>query len=92
LFDYFLIDTLWLLLHKGFFFALLGFEHRALFLWDRCSATYASWATTTALFTLFILEIGSWFLPRPDWTTLLLFYTFRCCWNDRHMTLHPAIG
>jgi hypothetical protein len=36
----------------------------------RCSTTQA---TPPALFALVIFEMGSYFIPGPDWTTVLLF-------------------
>jgi hypothetical protein len=35
-----------------------------------------------ALFALVVLEIGSYFLSRPAWTAILLFYSFLCSWDD----------
>jgi hypothetical protein len=41
-------------------------------------------------FALVILKIGFCFLPRPAWTSILLFYTSYCSGNDRHMPPCPA--
>jgi hypothetical protein len=41
-----------------------------------------TWATPPVLFALVILEIGSRFLPRLAWTTVLLFYTSCHGWDD----------
>jgi hypothetical protein len=38
------------------------------------------------LFYLVILEIGSFFLPRPAWTVIVLFYASHH-WNEWHMLL-----
>jgi hypothetical protein len=44
--------------------------HLALHLLGRHSTT---WATLTALFALVIFEMGSCRVPRPAWTSILLF-------------------
>jgi hypothetical protein len=36
------------------------------------------------------LEIRSWFLPRPAWTMILLFYASCHCWNDKNMPPHST--
>jgi hypothetical protein len=69
-------------LHIFFFSYLmvLGLELKALCLLSTCSA---AWAMPLALFTLVILEIGSWFLPRLTWISIfLLFKTSLQCWDD----------
>jgi hypothetical protein len=63
------------------------FDLRALHLWGRCSI---AWATPPNLFTLVILDTRSYFLPRPAWTIILLFYTFCFNWDDRHVPSHPT--
>jgi hypothetical protein len=45
-----------------------------------------------ALFALVILEIGSCFLPEQAWTMILLLYTSCHSWDDRCVSLYPALG
>jgi hypothetical protein len=77
---------------------LLGLLFVCLFVWyrvwtqgshllDRNSTT---WATPPALSALVILEIGSHFLTRTSWTSILLFYTFHSSWDDRCTPICPA--
>jgi hypothetical protein len=40
---------------------------------------------------LVILEIGSCFLPKLAWTTILLFYASYCRWDDRQVPPCPAV-
>jgi hypothetical protein len=71
-----------------YFLTVLGFELRASNLLDRTSNTQA---TLPSFFTLVILEIRSYFLPRLAWTMTLLFYTSYLHWDDRHIPLCPAL-
>jgi hypothetical protein len=51
-----------------------------------CEAgAFIAWATPATLFALVILEIWSYFLPRPPWTVILLFYASFGHWDDRCM-------
>jgi hypothetical protein len=50
-----------------------------------------AWVTTSALFVLVILEIGSTFLPRLAWTKILLFYAASCCSGDTEMLHHNQL-
>jgi hypothetical protein len=72
---------------KNFWGAVLWFEFRASHLQGRHSTT---WATLLPHFALVILEIGSHFLPRLAWTTILLFHTIHHHWYDRYIPSHAA--
>jgi hypothetical protein len=66
---------------------IMGFESRASHLQGRYSTF---WAMLPALFTLVILKIGSYFLPKPTWTVILLFCVSQHCWHDHaQKTFYP---
>jgi hypothetical protein len=47
---------------------------------------YTTWAMSSALFALAILEIGSSFLTRLAWT-VILFYASHWFWDDKHTNM-----
>jgi hypothetical protein len=67
-----------------FVLVVLGFELRASHLLSRCSVI---WAAPPILSSQVILEIGSHFLPKLAWNTVLLFYTSCWTWDDRDTTM-----
>jgi hypothetical protein len=72
-----------------FFLVVVGFEFRASHLLGRHSS---AWVMLLSFFVLVIFEIGSHFLPGLAWTTILLFYTSCCTWDDRYVPPHPAFS
>jgi hypothetical protein len=48
----------------------LGLELKT---WCLLGRFFTAWATNSALFSVVIFEVGPCFLPRPAWTTMLLF-------------------
>jgi hypothetical protein len=71
-----------------FYFVVLGFELRG-FTIGRQALHLLSHAPP-ARFALVILEIGSCFLPRLAWTTILLLYASCYSWDVRHVSPHPT--
>jgi hypothetical protein len=71
---------------QNFILVGLGFELKAIHLPGRPSTP---WATPLALFALAVLMIRSHFLPKLDWTVILLFKASLHCWDDRHTWLDP---
>jgi hypothetical protein len=67
----------------------LVFELRASCSWERHSTT---WAITSTLFGLVVLEVGSHFLPRLSRIMIILFHASHCHCIDSSVTLCTTIG
>jgi hypothetical protein len=64
------------------FLAVLRLEFGVLHLVGRHSTT---WSIPPALCAVVILEIEYYFLPRPVWISILLFYISCHTWDDKHV-------